>query len=196
MEKFKSPKGDIRFTKEIKNIKIKSKDTESFHFSKSPTIGKSKPTKEILPIKNIKKSLPKNEQLNPINNSVEIKSKGNEKQIQQKKNKNENIIKEKIISNVPNKGKGRSLEKVPLENKNKNNKNNNLDINKKKDNIKNVMEIGKKHKYRKRHNSVGKNNQNNTNRNKGNRININEKMKQIQIKRKNKNKNEIGRSHD
>ena len=191
MEKFKSPKGDIRFTKEIKNIKIKSNDAEPFHFSKSPTIGKTKPIKEILPIKNIKKSTPKNEQLNSAKNTVDIKPKENEKQIQQAKNKTGNIIKEKVISNVPNKGKGRSLEKVPLENKNKNIKNNNIDINKKKDNIKSVMEIGKKHKYRKRHNSVGKNNQNNSNRNKGNRININEKMKQIQIKRKNKNKNDV-----
>ena len=191
MEKFKSPKGDIRFTKEIKNIKIKSKDTESFHFSKSPTIGKSKPNKEIFPINNIKKTLPKNEQLKSANNSIDIKPKENEKQIQQVKNKTGNIIKEKMISNIPNKGKGRSLEKVPLENKN--NKNNNINIKKKKkkDNIKNVMEIGKKNKYHKRHNSVGKNNQNNSNKNKVNRININEKMKQIQIKRKNKNKNDI-----
>ena len=85
MEKFKSPKGDIRFTKEIKNIKIKSNDAEPFHFSKSPTIGKTKPIKEILPIKNIKKSTPKNEQLNSAKNTVDIKPKENEKQIQQAK---------------------------------------------------------------------------------------------------------------
>ena len=189
MEKFKFPEVDIRFTKEIKNIRIKSKDVEPIHFSKSPTIGKSKPIKEILPIKNIKKSTPKIEQLNSTKNTVDIKPKENEKQIQQAKNETGNIIKEKVISNIPNKGKGSALEKVPLKNKNKNNKN--VDINKKKDNIKSVMEIGKKHKYPKRHNNIGKNNQNNSNRNKGNRININETMKQIQIKKKNKNRNDV-----
>ena len=54
MEKFKSPKGNTRFTKEIKNIKIKSKDNESFHYSKSQNVGKNHSYKEIISVKNKK----------------------------------------------------------------------------------------------------------------------------------------------
>ena len=187
MEKFKSPKGDIRSEKVIKNIKINSKDNELFHFSKSPNVPKNNPNKEILPFKNTKKPLPKNDLSNPTTNPIDIKAKDKERKIiPQTKNKTENIIKEKMIVNVPNKGKGRSLEKMPLENKGKNNKNINLDLNKKKDKMKKVMEIGRKNKVIKRHNSVGKNNRNKNN--KFSRTNINDKMKQIQINKNSKNK--------
>ena len=185
MEKCKSPKGDPYYSKE--KIYIKNNDNENFYFSKSPNVPKNNSNKEILKAQNSKNSQTKNELLNPSNNSADKKSKEKEsKNLPQTKNRTEIIIKEKIISNVPNKGKGRSLEKVPLENKNKNNKNNNTNLNKKKDKIKKLMEIGKKNKVQKRNNSAGKNNRN---RNKNIRINVNEKIKQNQINKNLKNKN-------
>ena len=187
MEKFKSPKGDIRFTKEIKHIKIKSKDNESFHYSKSPNVGKNHSYKEIISIKN-NKNTTRNDVLNPLNKKENIKEK-DKKVITQVKPRVDKTIKEKKLSNIPNKGKGRSLEKAPIENIHRNKNNNILDLNKKK---KLVIDIGKKSP--KNNNSVGKNKNNNDNiKNKNNKINggTNEDMKKKILIRNNKNnKNE------
>ena len=152
MEKFKSPKGDTRFSKEIKQIKIKSKDNESFHYSKSPNVGKNHSYKEIVSLKNSKNSS-KKDVLNPSNKKENNKEK-DKQVITQPKPRVEKVIKEKKLSNIPNKGKGRSLEKVPIENIHRKN-NNNLDLNKKK---KNVIDISKKTQ---KNNSMGKNRNNN-----------------------------------
>ena len=191
MEKFKSPKGNTRFTKEIKNIKIKSKDNESFHYSKSPNVGKNHSYKEIISVKNKKKS-GKSDVLNPPNNKPNIKE--NDKQvITQTKNRNDNTVKEKKLSNIPNKGKGRSLERVPLENSNRNkNNNNNLDLNKKK---KFVIDIGKKNQ--KKNNSVGKNNNKNKNKknNNNNNNNINKSVNNNNITEQTK-KNQLNNNNN
>ena len=139
MEKFKSPKGNIRFPKEIKNIKIKSNKSESFHLSRSPNPSKYNPSREFIP--NLKKK--------------EEPKIGEKQIISQTKIKSGNIIKKTIVYNIPNKGKGRSLEKVPFENLNNNKKN--FDLNKRKDKIKNALDIGRKNKNMpKRHNSLEK----------------------------------------
>ena len=187
MDKNKSPKGDIGINKEIKNIKIKSKDNESFNFNKSQNTIKSSPNKEELIDKNIKKSFPKNDFFNPSNSYGDIKPKEKEKEkenkILPKPKKTGNNIKEKLVINIPNKGKGRSLEKLPLGN----NSNNNLDLNKKKD--KEKINSGKK-RFPNKHNSVGKTNSNY--RNKNIKINnINDKMKQNQGNKNAKNKKNL-----
>ena len=189
MEKFKSPKGNIRFPKEIKNIKITSKDNESFHFSKSPNLPKNNQKRESKPNPTKKESLPKGD-FNPNYNFSDMETKAGEKQmISQTKIKTGNIRKETIVFNIPNKGKGRSLERVPLENlNNNNNKNPNANLNKRKDKFKNVMDIGRKNRnIPKRHNSVGKNN---VNKNK-NSNNIIDKMKQFKFNKNKKNKNNL-----
>ena len=211
MEKFKSPKPNTRFTTEIKNIKIKAKDNESFHFSKSPNVAKNPSNKNFIPVKNNKKNMSKNGIMNPSYSVTDLKSKINDKQttIPSSKKKNENIIKETKIFNIQNKGKGRSLEKVPSQNiqRNKNktttnnsNNNNNNDLNKKKDKIKNVNETGKKNiiNNTKKNNSAGKNSNsnNNVNKNKNNNNNNNHNVKNnknIIKNNNNNNKNEMGK---
>ena len=210
MEKFKSPKPTSHFTTKIKNIKIKAKDNETFHFSKSPNADKKHTNKNFIPIKSNKKNMTKKSIMNPSYSLSDLKSKINDKQmIPLTKKKNENIIKETKIFNIQNKPKGRSLEKVPSQNiqrnKNKtnnNSNNNNNDLNKKKDKIKNVNEIGKKNIIinTKKNNSAGKNNNsnnknknnnnvnNNKNINKNNNNNKNEKDKKSQINENNNTK--------
>ena len=122
MDNIKSPKGDTRFSKEIKSIKLKSKNNESFYYSKSPNVRKNYSYKEIVSLKNPKKSN-KNDSLNQ-NKKMPNNKENDKKQIPSSKGKAENAIKEKKLVNIPNKGKGRSSEKLPLEkmNRNKNNK--------------------------------------------------------------------------
>ena len=212
MEKFKSPKPTSHFTTKIKNIKIKAKDNETFHFSKSPNADKKPTNKNFIPIKSNKKNMTKKSIMNPSYSLSDLKSKINDKQtIPLTKKKNENIIKETKIFNIQNKAKGRSLEKVPSQNiqrnKNKtinNSNNNNNDLNKKKDKIKNVNEIGKKNIIinNKKNNSAGKSNNSNNknknnnnvkndkniNKNNNNNNNKNEKGKQSQINENNNTK--------
>ena len=129
MEKFKSPKPTSHFTTKIKNIKIKAKDNETFHFSKSPNADKKPTNKNFIPIKSNKKNMTKKSIMNPSYSLSDLKSKINDKQtIPLTKKKNENIIKETKIFNIQNKAKGRSLEKVPSQNiqRNKNKTINNL----------------------------------------------------------------------
>ena len=122
MEKYKSPKATLRPSKEIKKIKIKSKDNESFHYSKSPNINKSFSNKDTISLK-IKKNLTtKNDNsfasYNYSNPKINDKNKISEIKI-----KSDNPIRETILYNVPTRSKGRSLEKIPSEVINRNNNN-------------------------------------------------------------------------
>ena len=138
MEKYKSPEANRYYIKEIKNIKIKCKDNDSFHYSKSPNVGKNNSDKEIYPYKTEKKTAPQNDFLIPRYNNTEIKTKDKNKII-----KNENPIKETILYNIPYGAKERTSGKEFPEKNNKNNYHNrNIDFNENK----NAMEFTQKTK--------------------------------------------------
>ena len=188
MERTKPPNMNIGYPKEFTNINIKSKINDSFISSKTPISY----TRDLGSDKVAKKNLEKKE-ISPVQSYNELKPKAKEKKsVPQVQNKTDNILKETILYNIPNKSKNRSLEKIPSLNisSNKNNKINNFDLNKK-DKIKNVLENEKKNKhFPNKHNSCGKNTTNYGNyyKNKYNStLNNNDKFKQISINKSNKN---------
>ena len=83
MDNYKSPKATFYLSKELKNLP-------------------KPPQKQNISIKNMQ-----------MKNNIKKNTFSPKQNMKQTKTKSGNIIKEKIIFNVPNKGKGRSLEKVP-----------------------------------------------------------------------------------
>ena len=146
-------------------------------------------------LKNLPKPPPKDNFLALLKNKNNQKNKN----ITQTKTRSGNVIKETILFNVPNKGKGRSLEKVPSA-KNNQNKNIyinyldlNLNINKKRPGKNNIMLLNEKNKnHRTKNNSVGKRsryNKGNTNNN--NNYNLLKDFRNINVNEENKKKNNL-----
>ena len=193
MEKYKSPKANLRPAKEIKKIKIKSKDNESFHYSKSPSINKSFSNNDTVSLKNKKNLIIKNDistaSYNYSNPKINDKNKISEIKI-----KSDNPIRETILYNIPTRSKGRSLEKIPSEVINRNNNHPNLDFNKTDINKNiNIMDRNKKNKNMPvKNSSVGKANSNYTNKyNNSKNFNLNNKINQISINNNNNKINEF-----
>ena len=161
MDNYKNQIINYNINKELKNLPRPPPRENIFNFNKNPFLSKI----------DIKKEFQKNTQKkNDINKNILSPS-----QINQTKTIKGNVIKETILFNVPNKGKGRSLEKVPQtkSNKTKNLYENYLDynINRKKHGIKNIYP---NEKNKERNNSTGKRKKNyEDNRKKENYMNYN-----------------------
>ena len=166
MDNYKNQKMNYNINKELKNLPRPPPRENIFNFNKNPFLSKI----------DFKKEFQKNTQKkNDINKNILSPSQQQKNNINQTKTIKGNVIKETILFNVPNKGKGRSLEKVPptKSNQTKNLYKNYLDINinKKKHGIKNVYP---NEKNKERNNSTGKRNKNyEDNRKKDNYMNYN-----------------------
>lgn len=148
MDNFKSQKMNYNLNKELKNLPRPPPRENIFNFNKNPFLSKIELKKEIQ--KNTQKK-------NNTKKNILSPNQLQKNNINQTKNIKGNVIKETILFNAPNKGKGRSLEKVPSikSNQTKNLYKNYLDlnINRKKHGIKNVYP---NEKNKERNNSTGK----------------------------------------
>ena len=165
MDIFKSPKTQFYFGNELKNIpKPPSKEVLS-HLQRSPFLPKKETMKDSQK-NNQKKTNTKKNIFSPIQ--------AQKKNLNPKKTKSGNVIKETILFNVPNRGKGRSLEKVPSSknNQGKNLFKNYLDfyMDKRNQKIKNVY-ANEKNKIR--NNSKERKVKNEENKKKNNYVNFN-----------------------